>query len=203
MTDHSRPDEDEQPDFSNAEAELAEAEAEEAAGLARKAEGEDETAEGYAEAADEQRLTELESENAALKDRLARALAETENVRRRLEREKTDSSAYAITGFARDLLSVSDNLTRALDAAAQDEVVNKGLLEGVQATHRELMRIFEKNGITKVEAVGAGLDPNLHQAMMEVEASDEHPAGTVVQELQPGYTIKDRLLRPAMVSVAK
>ncbi|MBZ6379660.1 nucleotide exchange factor GrpE [Pacificimonas flava] len=179
-----------EPDFSSAEAELAEAEAEAAAGETHDAE-------------QDQRLTDLESEVATLKDRLMRAVAETENVRRRLEREKEDSSSYAITGFARDLLSVADNLTRALDAAEKDEVVNKGLLTGVEMTQKELMKAFEKHGISRVESVGQPLDPHTHQAMMEVEADEEHAAGTIVQELQPGYKIKDRLLRPAMVSVAK
>ena len=152
---------------------------------------------------DSARVEALEAEVAELKDRLVRALAETENVRRRLEREKSDHGNYAITGFARDLLSVADNLQRALAAAEQDEVVNKGLLTGVEMTQRELMKAFEKHGIARVESVGQPLDPNLHQAMMEVEADEEHEAGTIVQELQPGYVIKDRLLRPAMVSVAK
>lgn len=184
-----------EPDFSNAEAELAEAEAEEAAAA--------ETGAPAEEAGTDERLTELESEVSTLKDRLMRAVAETENVRRRLEREKTDSSNYAITGFARDLLSVADNLARALEAAEKDEVVNKGLLTGVEMTQKELMKAFEKHGISRIQSVGQPLDPHSHQAMMEVEADAEHEAGTIVQELQAGYKIKDRLLRPAMVSVAK
>ena len=151
----------------------------------------------------DERLSALEGEIADLKDRLMRAVAETENVRRRLEREKTDSASYAITGFARDLLSVADNLSRALEAAEKDEVVNKGLLTGVEMTQKELMKAFERHGIVRVEAVGEPLDPHVHQAMMEVEAGEEHEAGKIVAELQPGYKIKDRLLRPAMVSVAK
>ena len=147
--------------------------------------------------------SDLEAEVADLKDRLLRAVAETENVRRRLEKDKREGADYAITGFARDLLSVADNLARALQAAEQDEVVNKGLLTGVQMTQKELMKAFEKHGIAQVKSVGEPLDPHVHQAMMEVEADDAHPSGTIIQELQPGYTIRDRLLRPAMVSVAK
>ncbi|MEM8826482.1 MAG: nucleotide exchange factor GrpE [Pseudomonadota bacterium] len=158
-------------------------------------------AEGDAD--EDARIEELLTEIADLKDRLARQAAETENVRKRGAREKADSANYAITGFARDLLSVADNLARALDAAEKDEVVNEGLLTGVKMTEKELLKAFEKHGIARVDSVGEKLDPNLHQAMMEVEATDETPAGTIALELQPGYTIRDRLLRPAMVSVAK
>ncbi|MEO0500873.1 MAG: nucleotide exchange factor GrpE [Pseudomonadota bacterium] len=158
-------------------------------------------AEGDAD--EDARVEELLTEIADLKDRLARQAAETENVRKRGAREKADSANYAITGFARDLLSVADNLARALDAAEKDEVVNEGLLTGVKMTEKELLKAFEKHGIARVDSVGEKLDPNLHQAMMEVEATDETPAGTIALELQPGYTIRDRLLRPAMVSVAK
>ncbi|MBV7255421.1 nucleotide exchange factor GrpE [Pacificimonas sp. WHA3] len=152
---------------------------------------------------DDPRIEQLMTEIAELKDRLHRQIAETENVRKRGERERGDSANYAITGFSRDLLSVADNLARALEAARKDEVVNEGLLTGVKMTEKELMKTFEKHGIARVASVGEKLDPNLHQAMMEVEATEETPSGTIVLELQPGYTIKDRLLRPAMVSVAK
>jgi molecular chaperone GrpE len=144
-------------------------------------------------------LVAKDAEITELKDRLLRAVAETENVRRRLEREKHDASQYAVTGFARDLLAVADNLRRALDAAAGDA---SPLWSGVEMTERELLKAFEKHGIAKIEAVGERLDPNRHQAMLEVDAGEGEP-GTIVAELQSGYVIKDRLLRPAMVSVRK
>ncbi len=146
-----------------------------------------------------------DAEIAELKDRLLRAAAETENTRRRLERDKQDASAYAVTGFARDLLGVADNLRRALDAIPADARESESvrpILTGVEMTERELTNVLTRHGIKRVEAVGQKLDPNLHQAMIEVESDDAEP-GTVVQELQAGYVIKDRLLRPALVSVAK
>ena len=141
---------------------------------------------------------------ADLKDRLLRAAAETENTRRRLERDKADTAAYAMTGFARDLLSVADNLRRAVTALPQagaSEAVDK-VRGGIEATERELTAIFGRHGITRVETAGQKLDPNRHQAMIEVE-HDSIEAGAIVDELQAGYVIKDRLLRPALVSVAK
>jgi len=147
-----------------------------------------------------------DAEIAYLKDRLLRATAETENVRRRLEREKQDASAYAVTGFARDLLGVVDNLRRALDAIPADARENddavKTIVTGVEMTERELLNVLARHGISRIEAQGQKLDPHLHQAMIEVEHDEAEP-GTVVQELQAGYVIKDRLLRPALVSVAK
>ena len=132
------------------------------------------------------------------------AQAETQNVRRRLEKDAQDARAYAATGFARDILSVADNLSRALDVipqAMRDDEANKGLIIGLEATQRELLSVFERNGIKKIDAMGQMLDPNKHQAMIEM-ASDAVP-GTIIQEMQAGYMIKDRLLRPAMVAVAK
>jgi len=145
-----------------------------------------------------------DAEIAELKDRLLRAAAETENVRRRLEREKQDASAYAVTGFARDLLGVVDNLRRALEAIPADARENeavKTVVTGVEMTEREMLNVLSRHGVARIEAQGQKLDPNRHQAMVEVE-HDAEP-GTVVQELQAGYVIKDRLLRPALVSVAK
>lgn len=146
-----------------------------------------------------------DQEIADLKDRLLRTAAETENVRRRLERDKQDAVAYAITGFARDLLGVVDNLRRALDAipadARENEAVNN-VVTGVEMTERELSNVLQRHGVSRVEAKGLKLDPNVHQAMIEVE-DDEVEPGTIVQELQSGYLLKDRLLRPALVSVAK
>ena len=146
-------------------------------------------------------VVRLNDELAALRDRLLRATAETENVRRRLEREKTDASTYAMTGFARDLLGVADNLARAVAALPDDVAGFDAVKTGITATERELTTVLGRHGITRVASDGR-LDPNRHQAMLEVE-SDAHEPGAIVAELQPGYTIKDRLLRPALVSVAK
>ena len=146
-------------------------------------------------------VVRLNDELAALRDRLLRATAETENVRRRLEREKTDASTYAMTGFARDLLGVADNLARAVAALPDDVAGFDAVKTGITATERELTTVLGRHGIARVASDGR-LDPNRHQAMLEVE-SDAHEPGTIVAELQPGYTIKDRLLRPALVSVAK
>ncbi|WP_439534187.1 nucleotide exchange factor GrpE [Polymorphobacter sp.] len=148
----------------------------------------------------EEQLAARDAEIAELKDRLLRAAAETENTRRRLERDKADTAAYAMTGFARDLLAVADNLRRALDALPTAGV--EGVQAGIEATERELIAVFGRNGITRIDALGQKLDPNKHQAMLEVPTADAEP-GTVVAELQGGWTIKDRLLRPALVSVAK
>ncbi len=145
-------------------------------------------------------LLARDEEIAALKDKAMRAAAELENTRRRLEREKADTAAYAMTGFARDLLAVSDNLRRALDALPTAGI--EGVQGGIEATERELIAIFGRHGITRIESDGAKLDPNRHQAMLEVPTADAEP-GTVVTTLQAGWTIKDRLLRPALVSVAK
>jgi molecular chaperone GrpE len=150
--------------------------------------------------------TSPEKEIAELKDRLLRALAETENVRRRGEREREDTAKYAVTGFARDMLSVADNLSRALaalgpDSRGKDPAVD-ALIAGIELTDRELTAIFERNGIRRVDPMGERFDHNLHQAMMEVEDVTK-PPGTVVQVLQTGYVLRDRLLRPAMVAVSR
>jgi len=149
-------------------------------------------------------LAAREAEVADLKDRLLRAAAETENTRRRLERDKADTATYAMTGFARDLLAVADNLRRAVAAlpATSEFAGFDGVRAGIEATERELIAIFGRHGISKVDTAGQKLDPNRHQAMIEVD-SDGHDAGAIVDELQAGYVIKDRLLRPALVSVAK
>ena len=133
------------------------------------------------------------------------AQADTQNVRRRLEKEKADASTYAVTGFARDMLSVADNLARALAAIPEelraDEKL-KGLVVGLEATGKELDGVFSRHGIAKIEAIGQKLDPNRHQAMIELPSADAEP-GTVVQEMQAGYVLRDRLLRPSLVAVAK
>ena len=150
-------------------------------------------------------LALLRGDLEAAKQETLYAKAETQNVRRRLEKDVTDARAYAATGFARDMLSVADNLSRALAAIPQelheDERI-KSLIAGIEATGRELDKVFGLNGITRIAATGLPLDPNQHQAMLEVPSADAEP-GTVLQELQAGYMIKDRLLRPAMVAVAK
>jgi molecular chaperone GrpE len=153
----------------------------------------------------DERLIALEAELAEQKDRLLRALAETENVRRRAQREREDTSKYAVTGFAKDLLSAADNLRRALDSIPEAEVKDertRSLLAGVAATERELLSVFERHGIRRIDPRGEPFDHNFHQAIFEVDRADQ-PAGTVVEVLQPGYVLHDRLLRPAMVGVAK
>ena len=145
------------------------------------------------------------AEIAELKDKLLRALAETENVRRRAERDRQDAAQYAVTSFARDLLAVSDNLRRALEhalPAAEQAGEIRLLIEGVEMTERELLRVFEKHGIKRVNPEkGEKFDHNYHQAMYEVPTGDQ-PKGTIVQVMQAGYALNGRLLRPAMVAVA-
>lgn len=150
-------------------------------------------------------LTIAEKEINDLRDKLLRAVAETENVRRRSEKEKADAANYAVTSFARDMLAIGDNLHRALEALPEDENLPenvKNLIEGVKMTDRELHNIFERHGINKINPHGEPFDHHHHQAMFETE-TNEHPHGTVMQVMQVGYKIKDRLLRPAMVGVAK
>ena len=151
------------------------------------------------------RLGELEKELEEVPQHVLYAQAETQNVRRRLEQEKASATQYAATAFARDMLSVKDNLERALSAIPEElrgDESMKGLVAGLEATGRELDSAFQRHGIVRIEAIGKALDPNLHQAMIEVP-SDQAEPGTIVQEMQAGYTIKDRLLRPALVGVAK
>jgi len=141
----------------------------------------------------------------AAKQEVLYAKADTQNVRRRMEKEIADARAYAATGFARDILSVADNLKRALDAVPEDMREHsklEGLVAGIEATQRELEKVFGQHGISRIAAMGMPLDPNQHSAMMEIPTDEAEP-GTVVQEMQSGYMIKDRLLRPAMVGVAK
>ncbi len=148
----------------------------------------------------------LQAEVADLKDRLLRAAAEMENMRRRFEREMTDARQYSVTGFAREVLSIGDNLGRALSAvpeeARKESETMATLLEGVEMTERELLRVLDKHNVKRLEPHGEKFDPNFHQAMFEVE-HDDAPHGTVVQVVQPGYSIGERVLRPAMVGVAK
>jgi len=165
----------------------------------------EETAEAAPEVAEHDRLSALEADLAEAKAAILYAQAETQNVRRRFEKEAQDAKTYAATAFARDVLSVADNLTRALSAIPpelRDDDKLKGLVAGLEATGRELDSVFARHGISKIVAVGEQLDPNRHQAMMEVPSSDAEP-GTILQEIQAGYMIRDRLLRPALVGVAK
>jgi molecular chaperone GrpE len=158
-----------------------------------------------APASPDERLAALEAELADTRDRLLRALAETENVRRRFQREREDTQKYAVSGFAKDLLSAVDNLRRALAAVPGAEISDprtKSLLDGVAATERELLAAFERHGLRRIDPKGEPFDHNFHQAIFEAERPDT-PAGTVVEVLQPGYVLHDRLLRPAMVGVAK
>jgi molecular chaperone GrpE len=151
------------------------------------------------------KITELEEALAVARQEVLYAKAETQNVRRRMEKEAQDAKAYAATGFARDVLSVSDNLSRALEAIPaemRESEAMKPLVTGLEATGRELESVFAKNGITRIAAMGMPLDPNQHQAMVEIPSADAEP-GTIVAEMQAGYMIKDRLLRPALVGVAK
>jgi molecular chaperone GrpE len=153
-----------------------------------------------------QEVITLAKENAELKDRVLRTLAEMENLRRRTEREIADSRTYAITSFARDLVGVADNIQRALDAVRDSGVVLEGpakaLVDGVELTERELLKVLEKNGVKKFDPQGEKFDPNLHQAIFEVPDA-RVPSGSVVQVIQPGYAISDRVLRPALVGVSK
>src|SRR5437764_10520700 len=159
------------------------------------------------EAAAADPVAALAKEAADLKDRLLRTLAEMENLRRRTEREVADARAYGVTNFARDILAVADNMERAMKALddgirAQADAGVKALLDGVELTERELIKVMEKHGVRKIEPMGQKFDPNLHQAMFELP-DPSVPAGTVVQIMQPGYTIGERVLRPALVGVSK
>jgi molecular chaperone GrpE len=165
----------------------------------------EETAEDSPELAEHDKLAELQNQLAEANSKALYAAAEVQNVRRRLEAEKQQASAYAAAQFARDMLAIKDHLDRAL-AAVSDELrsdkVASQFLAGIEATSREIDAVFTRNGVTRVKSVGEKLDPNKHQAMMEIPTDQAEP-GTVVEEMQPGYMLKDRLLRPAMVAVAK
>jgi len=154
----------------------------------------------------EQALAEANDKIAELKDQALRAMAETENVRRRLQRDRDDALKYAASGFAKELLPVADNLRRALEAipknAIETDEALRTLATGVEMTERLLLAALDRHQIRRIEALGQKFDSNLHQAMFEVPGSGQ-PAGTVVQVMEPGYTIHDRLLRPALVGVAK
>ena len=151
--------------------------------------------------------TALEREHAEMKDRVLRTLAEMENLRKRTDREVADARLYGASSFARDVLAVADNMRRALEAVppearADAETGMKSLVEGVELTERELLKALEKNGVRQFNPQGEKFDPNVHQAMYEVPDASV-PAGSVVQVVQPGYMIGERVLRPALVGVSK
>jgi molecular chaperone GrpE len=155
----------------------------------------------------DEEIEKLKAEVAAAKDRLLRYAAEAENTKKRLEREKAEGVLYAASNFARDLLGVADSLNRALIAVPEEERdiiddVMKKFLEGIELTERELLSVFQRHNIRKLETVGAKFDPNFHQAMFEIPTA-EKPPGTVMQEVQAGYAVGERCLRPALVGVAK
>lgn len=161
--------------------------------------------EGEALSAEAARIDELEEQLGQAKDALLRSLAEMENLRRRAQREKEEALKYAPAGLARGLLPVADNLRRALEAVPEElkgEEKLAGLLSGVEMTERELLSAFAKNGIERIDPLGEKLDPNWHEAMFEVPDA-EKPAGTIVQVVEVGYRLQDRLLRPARVGVSR
>jgi molecular chaperone GrpE len=156
-------------------------------------------------AAEGSAMDALQSENAQLKDQLLRALAEAENTRRRAQKEREDTAKYAVANFAKDMLAVADNFRRALDSLPKDSAIDdslKNLLTGIEATERQLAASLDRFGIKKLDPKGEAFDPNYHRVMMEVEDAVAKP-GTIVQVLQVGYMIHDRLLREALVTVAK
>jgi molecular chaperone GrpE len=164
-----------------------------------------ETAAGAPEVAEHDHLAELERQLEEARSKALYAAAETQNVRRRLEQELQQATAYAAAGFARDMLAIKDHLDRALAAVGDDLRADKTaaqFLAGIEATGRELDAVFQRNGITRIKSVGEPLDPHRHQAMIEMPSADAE-AGTIVEEMQAGYMMKDRLLRPALVAVAK
>jgi molecular chaperone GrpE len=164
-----------------------------------------ETADGAPEVAEHDQLAKLEEQLQEARSNALYAAAEVQNVRRRLEAEKEQASSCAAAQFARDMLAIKDHLDRALAAVSEDLRADKTasqFLAGIEATSRELESVFARHGIERVKSVGEPLDPHRHQAMMEIPASDAEP-GTIVEEMQAGYVMKDRLLRPALVGVAK
>ena len=164
-----------------------------------------ETADGSPELAEHDRIAELETQLEEANAKTLYAAAEIQNVRRRLGQEKQQASAYAASQFAKDMLAIKDHLERALVAVSDElrtDKVAAQFLAGIEATARELESAFAKNEITRIKSIGELLDPHRHQAMMEIPTADAEP-GTIVEEMQPGYMLKDRLLRPALVGVAK
>ena len=165
----------------------------------------EQTAKDSPEVAEHDHVADLERQLEEARSKALYAAAETQNVRRRLEAEKVQAAAYASSAFARDMLAIKDHLDRAL-AAVSDELredkVASSFLDGIEATARELEAAFTRQGITRIQSIGEKLDPHRHQAMMEIPTDEAEP-GTIVEEMQAGYMMKDRLLRPALVGVAK
>jgi len=164
-----------------------------------------ETAAEAPELQEHDRVAELEKQLEEMRSKVLYAAAETENVRRRLEADKQQASAYAAAQFARDMLAIKDHLERALVAVTDElraDKVASNFLAGIESTARELEAVFARHGITRIKSVGEPLDPHRHQAMMEIPTDQAEP-GSIVEEMQAGYMLKDRLLRPALVGVAK
>ncbi len=163
-----------------------------------------ETAKDSPEVAEHDRIVELERQLEEAKANALYAAADTQNVRRRLEQELQQAKNYAASGFARDMLAIKDHLDRALAAVSDELRADKTaaqFLAGIESTARELDAVFQRHGVTRIQSVGEALDPHRHQAMVEMP-SDQEP-GTIIEEMQPGYMMKERLLRPALVAVAK
>ena len=164
----------------------------------------EETAADAPELAEHDRASELEAQLEEANNKALYAAAELQNARRRMDKELADTRAYAAAGFARDMLAVRDHLQRALDhvpdGAREGDIAS--FVDGIEATLRELDQVFQRNGVERIAAKGLPLDPNKHQAMVEIPTNEAEP-GTVVEEMQAGYVLKDRLLRPALVGVAK
>jgi molecular chaperone GrpE len=164
-----------------------------------------ETAEGAPELAEHDRVAELEQQLEESKSKALYAAAETQNVRRRLEQELQQATSYAAAGFARDMITIKDHLDRALAAVGEELRADKlasQFLAGIEATSRELESAFARHGVSRIVSKGEKLDPHRHQAMVEIPNAEVEP-GTIIEEMQPGYMMKDRLLRPALVGVAK
>ena len=164
-----------------------------------------ETAEGSPELQEHDQLAQLQKQLEEANSKALYAAAELQNARRRMEKEVGDAKAYAAAGFARDMLAIKDHLDRALAAVGDDLRADKtaaNFLAGIESTARELDQVFSRNGVNRVEAKGQPLDPHKHQAMIEIP-NDEVEPGTIVEEMQAGYVMKDRLLRPALVGVAR
>ena len=164
-----------------------------------------ETAQGAPELQEHDQLAELHKQLEEANSKALYAAAEVQNVRRRLEQEKQQASTYAAAQFARDMLTIKDHLDRALavvsDELRSDKIASQ-FLAGIESTARELDSVFQRHGISRIEAKGQPLDPHRHQAMVEIPSAEAEP-GTIIEEMQPGYMMKDRLLRPALVAVAK
>jgi molecular chaperone GrpE len=165
----------------------------------------DETAAEAPELQEHDRIAELEKQLEESNNKALYAAAELQNTRRRMEKEMADARTYAAAGFARDMLAIKDHLERALVAVSDElraDQTAANFLAGIEATARELEAVFARQGITRIKSIGEKLDPHQHQAMMEIP-SDEAEPGAIVEEMQAGYMMKDRLLRPALVGVAK